>query len=552
MPQDSLLIAFLISYYLGQFVNPSLQAIRGTASTILAYTVCQLFPETQLLSGEVHELGFHYDFVFKHPIDPHFLILIEETMRGIIKDGCSLIEREMMRENAVDFLIHRNQPLKAELVAATPYNIVRLIELNGFIDTAPRWFTDTTLEANAFKLLGFETITYHLPNLEPFPAIRFSGIAFHDKQQLKQFSKRQKIEKSHDHRPLISLMELFSTDENLNSFEHTWLPKGIAVSENLLNLWRQVALKQQAAIVSTPQFVNHSLLNKSETFPTEHIWLETTDNKDFYTPPQTPALAHALLFKSKSRHISELPIRYTEIKKIYTNPIIKTILWGMLKTSCYQSDFTHSFCTNEQLQKEIISSLQFIDRIVTILGFRCQWNLSPQGTKYAGTKKQWSQTLDLMCQALEICDFDYNQEPHNSHFAGPKIEVKLLDLAERAWPGPEIAIDFHVPTSLGLSYTNNKSQKATPIMLRQSIFGPLERLIALLIEKEAGVLPLWLTPEQVRVIAVDNTQHSYVKTLLTTLQQAGFRANCDLRSEPQGCSLGTRIHDVENAKVPYA
>jgi threonyl-tRNA synthetase len=144
------------------------------------------------------------------------------------------------------------------------------------------------------------------------------------------------------------------------------------------------------------------------------------------------------------------------------------------------------------------------------------------------------------------------EEPHETAFAGPRIEGKLLDLLGRSWSGPELAVDFQIPTRLGLKYSKGLDQKIQPLMVRCSVFGPLERLIALLIEKDAGVLPLWLAPEQVRIIAVGQNQHLYAKELLVVLQQQGIKATCDLRSGPGAGALGPRIHEVECAKVPYA
>jgi threonyl-tRNA synthetase len=304
--------------------------------------------------------------------------------------------------------------------------------------------------------------------------------------------------------------------------------------------------------VITPQFLKDDFLKKCGALPVENFTVEIGCDDSDYALSSTTSETHASLFASKTRYETELPIRFSEVKEIYNEQVIKTRLLGMLKTPSQLIDFIHSFCSPEQIYDELIYWLQFIDKMVTIMSFRCQWHLYSRGEKSVGTQRQWDQTLDLMRKALDACGLSYVQESHETAFAGPRIEGKLLDLLGRSWSGPELAIDFQIPTRLGLKYSKGLDQKIQPVMLRCSVFGPLERLIALLIEKDAGVLPLWLAPEQVRIIAVGQNQHLYAKELLVALQQVGVKATCDLRSGPGAGALGPRIHEVECAKVPYA
>lgn len=533
-------------------MEPSLQALRNTAAELLAFIVCKFFPDTQLLSGGADELGFHYDFVVNFPEDPYFITKIEEAMRGLVKEEYPFSKREMMRENAAELFAHRNQPLKGDIVAAQPYNIVQLIEFGGFLDVAPSEYTEFTRDVAAFKIFDVENITYYTPQHGHFPAVRISGIAFHDKQQLKKFTKQLKIETEGDHRVLAKAMELFVCDDNVSKLSGSWLPKGCLMLETLLD-WRKNEIQKMGVLpVITPQFLKEDFLKKCGDLPAQNFIAEVICDDSDYAASQTPSETHAALFASKTRYETELPIRFSEVREIYTDQVLKTRLFGMLKTPSHLIDFIHSFCSPEQIYEELIYWLQFIDKMVTIMSFRCEWHLFSRGDKSAGTKRQWDQTLDLMRKALDACGLSYVQESHETAFAGPRIEGRFLDLLGRSWNGPELAIDFQIPERLGLNYSKGQDQKIQPVMVRCSVFGPLERLIALLIEKNAGVLPLWLAPEQVRIIAVGQNQHSYAKELLTALQQNGIKATCDLRSGPGAGALGLRIHEVECAKVPYA
>lgn len=532
-------------------MEPSLLAIRYTAAELLAFTISKFFPDTQLLSGGADEFGFHYDFVVNFPDDPFFITKIEEAMRGLVKEEFSLTKREMMRENAAELFSYRNQPLKGDLVAAQPYNIVQLIEFADFLDIAPPEYSEPS-DVVAFRIFDVENISYYTPQHGHFPAIRISGIAFHDKQQLKKFTKQLKIETESDHRVLAQAMELFLCDDTISKFSGAWLPKGCTMRETLLS-WRRNEINKMGVLsVITPQLLKEDYFKKCGTFPTQNFNAEIRCDDSAYLASQTASETHAALFASKTRYETELPIRFSEVKEIYNEQVIKTRLFGLLKTPSQLIDFIHSFCSQEQIYEELISWLQFIDKMVTIMSFRCEWYLFTQEDKPVGTKRQWDQTLDLMRKALDVCGLPFIEESNETARVGPKIEGKFLDLLGRSWSGPELAIDFQIPSRLGLKYSKGHDQKIQPSMLRSTIFGPLERLIALLIEKNAGILPLWLAPEQVRIIAVSQNQHLYAKELLAVMQQEGIKATCDLRSGPGAGALGSRIHEVECAKVPYA
>lgn len=525
---------------------------RYTAAELLAYTVCHLFPDAKLLAGGVNEFGFYYDFVFDYPIDDNFVTLIEENMRGFAKKALPISRREMMRENAAGFFEHLGQSFKAALVSGAAYNVLELIEIDGFFDLAPSCPLETTEDAGLFKIFDVEKLSYHLEELGLCSALRITGEVFSDKQQLKRFVKQQKADLEAGHRVLVQSMGLFALNEEMSELSHSWLPNGVAIRTALLDGLRREDQKAGVLQVETPGFLKSGFLKKSFDSPLRKSRFDCSWEDQEYRASQSPVEAHACLFKAKLRHLCEMPVRYGEVKEIFVDGVWRSALFGMLSTPSQLTDFMHAFCAPQQLYAEIISSLQFIGKMVTILGLRCQWSLCSRRIKSGVSPKQWDQTLALMRQALEECNCTYTEDLGDSVPSGPLLKGKFQDLSGRWWSGPQIGVDFHVPTQQKLCYVNAEGEKTTPLLLKRTVFGSLERLIALLIEKEGGVLPLWLAPEQVRVIAVGDGRQDYANLVLLQLQQAGVRAAGDLRSNSLGCSLGMKIHDCERARVPYA
>lgn len=528
-----------------------LNLVRQTASVLLGLSIHKLFPSAQLISAGVNELGFFYDFISDVPLNSSVLVLLEETMRFHAKEAYFMVPREMMRENAADFFLHRQQPFIAEKIELSSYNIVQLVEIGDWIDRAPLEYAESTDCVSIFKLYDVEEISF-LSEGEEFSAYRVTGEVFRDKQQSKKFTKRLKEQKEIGSQVLVKAMELFLVDPSITELQNVWLPKGKAMLDLILSLWRREWERAGVFEVKTPALVKKSLLKENDKAPSREVFFEVANEIDDYRVMQSPVEAHARLYQLKSRQEFDLPIRYSEVKDVYLEDASMTQLGGILKSPSQLMDFIHSFCAFEQLGEELISSLQFIKKVGNILGLGCQWSLCLRKGKSAIRQKLWDQAVTFMREALTTSDCVYTEDSQESAITGPFLRGDFCDRLGRKWSGPQISVDFQLPTRLGLCYINSEGQGKTPILLKVSSFGPLERLIALLLEKEEGRLPLWLTPEQVRIISVGDALGPYARSVLRKLQQAGVRTSGDLRSHSLGCSLGMKIHEFENAKVPYA
>jgi threonyl-tRNA synthetase len=313
----------------------------------------------------------------------------------------------------------------------------------------------------------------------------------------------------------------------------------------LRNWWYEEHRRQGFVSLTTPAFVKTSQLRKfGEEGGQELPVLSVSDFDRVILPSRSPL--HALYFRTHLHSYRELPVRYAECAQVY-NLKKDGELWGIFNTLFVEADAAHIFCSAEQVEKELISSLQFIDKITKILGFELYWCLGGRASKSAGTLRQWEAMTLQMQRAFEACNFECFLDKEAPSFAGPVAQAYVVDALGREWKGPRLAIDFNYTERLGLRYQAATDSMEMPIMLIRTIFGSLERWIALLLEHFGGMLPLWLAPEQVRVLSVGEGCKEYAETVASALENKGLRVGVDFRPE----QLGKKIHQCENKRIPY-
>lgn len=524
--------------------------LRQSAAALLAYAVTELFPEVILVEGRVTEFGLYYDFIADQPIDSNAIPLIEEKVRGLVKENLTVHALDMMRENAAQLFEHKNQSVKAQFVLEARENIVQILRIEKFYDYCPPPYIVETGEINAFKILKIEPVKQYFAALgDDVNVIRIRAVAFPEKDRLKKHVKSVQQAKKVDHRRLGKEMNLFSPYEEASGCSWFWLPNGVAFQEVLLSLWQKMHKKQRFHFLKSPIFIKESLIKKSGLFDftPEIINAPFTelDGLSYVVPPcLTPS--HARMFQANLHSYKELPIRYAECA------VVSSIgkdgsLWGLLNNRLTLSDFAHIFCSPVQLETELISSLQFIDKFIKMFDFEYHWNLGGRGQKFAGTLNQWKKAHDSFVNAFEKCGFTYSYHENESKFSGPFAEALLIDSIGREWKGPRISVDFNTPERFGLRYQGPDDEMHAPIMLVRSLFGSVERFTAVLVEHFAGQFPFWLAPEQVRVIPVLEKNVSYADEVCKAFDECGYRTSVDYRLE----QLGSKIHSAENEMVPY-
>lgn len=529
----------------------SLQALRQSAAELLACAFCELFPKAQLVNGTSTGTGFYYDFIFNQQIDEQALSLLEERMRAIIHQNLPVQTLDMMRENAAVYFLHSGQKLKAELTADIPANIVQVLKMGNFIDICEAPYMTATKEISAIKLQGMNQTTVYHSRLGPLEVLRIHGTAFHEQYAMKQFLKRAEKAKKQDHRRLGPEMLLYSSPHDTDTC--LWEPKGCLLRQLLQDFWKHEHKGLRLLPLSTPRIASATLLETALT--KEALRKKKSNPSDILSLPfeglpyavcPDPTLLHARACSSTLYTHRQLPISYYEFVDIGdTTP--RHQQWGLFTTRTYTSDLTQILCTPEQVAQELISCLQFIDKIIKILGFEHQWYLSTREQIPARYKGEWRLAYDQLAAAMKHCGLDHSLNKQTGAPYGPQAELRLTDAWGQQWKGPYVTVNALLTEDIELRYYDEQDQARKLTMLTRSIFGSLERFIGILIEHYHGELPLWISPEQVRLIPIAHRNAEYTKHVEATMASAGFRTCVDDRPD----ALGTKIHAAEKQKVPF-
>lgn len=516
---------------------PKMHALRQSAAELLACSAVMLFPKTHLIGSATSDIGFYYDFVFAQPIDEQILIIIEEQIRSLIKKKLPIRCLEMLRENAVDFLLHHKLAARAEVLEGNEEGIVQIFEMGNFVDSAIGPFVETSEETGVVKLQAFQTFDAYFEELGDVTVTRIIGTSFPDNYELKRFLKRAEQAKKRDHRRLGPEMNLFSLMGDETTGCWLWHSKGAALRDLLIDSLKKAPYCQNVIKIATPLNAPSGsllqILNKSGLKGLENELLD-------------PSTFHALNFKTQRFNESNLPIGYQEIV-LRSESILSSEPWGLFNTPTSTFDLTHLFCSKEQIESQLISCLQFIEKFIKIFGFEHRWYLQVKGAGSKDSKSFWKKSIDYLSQALTACGIEYTLDTQSPMRYGPRAEVKFIDSLEREWTGPFIGIDITHPERLGLRYQGNDDHEYIPVMIVCSLYSSIERFIALMIEHYAGVLPLWLTPEQVRVIPLSKNNAGYANKISAQLVQAGFRSKSDFHPG----TLGEKVHLAEAEKIPF-
>lgn len=465
--------------------------LRRSAAELLAMVLVDLFPGAVLAESTTTEFGFFCDVIATQPIDDYALPLIEEKMRGFAKQNLEVRALDMMREVAVNFLEHKKQPLRADAVRQAHENIVSLIQIGEFCDYCSQPYISGTKDVEHFKILKIDEVVRFIPEEGQVAVKRIFGTVSTDKQSLKGLIKAIQAGKKVDHTKLPKEMKFFSQNSDISDLAWVWESKGIKIKRALTDWWEKEHQEQRFRLVSTPPFMKKSLADKAGLFgDSSHAPVFEIDG-EFYLIPPTVAPSHIVLFQEKNYKLSELPIRIAELSPSIL-PLENQNLWGVFNSRVVSADFAHIFCAPEHLTEEIISSLQFIDKIIKMFGFEYYWCIKGRAQKFAGTTNRWDKAMASMESAFQHCSFDYQNNAEETAYAGPVAIAKLIDSSGREWEGPNVGLDFNLPAKFSLQYQNADGKKHVPLMIFRSVFGSLERFIALMLENKSGSLPAWL------------------------------------------------------------
>jgi len=517
-----------------------------TTSHILAQAVKRLFPDVKLGIGPSIENGFYYDFYTEKPFTPDDLTKIEKEMKKIIKDDYKLERFEKSKEEAKEIL--KNEPFKLELLEEISENTVSFYKQGEFIDLCQGPHLESTGQVKFFKLLSIAS-SYWKGDENRESMQRIYGISFETEEELKNYLNFLKEAKERDHRVLGQKLDLFSIHPEYGSGLIFWHPKGSIVRKIIEDFWKEVHLKNGYQLLYTPHIADSILWEKSGhySFYKDYMFppMEVNKDKKFQLKPMNCPF-HIIIYQTKTRSYKELPLRWAELGTVYRYEK-QGVLHGLLRVRGFTQDDAHIFCTTSQLKEEISKIIDLVFFFLKSFGFSdFSVFLSTRPEKFVGTVENWEIATKTLESSLKEKGIAYEIDPGEGVFYGPKIDVKINDCIGRQWQCSTIQVDFNIPEKFEVKFIDEDGKEKTPILIHRAILGSLERFFGVLIEHYKGNFPLWLAPEQIRILPITERHNEYSKKTEAKLKE-NFRVSVDLRNE----KIGKKIRDAEEEKVPY-
>lgn len=523
----------------------NLEALRHSASHVMADAVKQLYPRVKLGIGPAIENGFYYDFEREEPFTPEDLIKIEEKMREIIKADEEFKKEIITKKEAKD--LFKKEPYKLELIKEIKDEMVGIYRHGKFVDLCKGPHVKSTGQVKAFKLLSIAGAYWRGNENNPMLQ-RIYGAAFETGDELKGYLKVVEERKLRDHRKLGKQLHYFSMSDEIGAGLVLYHPKGAMLRTIIEDYIKKEHIKRGYQLVIGPHILKSDIWIRSGHYDyyKENMYIFKVDKQEFAIKPMN-CPGHMLVYKSRIRSYRDLPLRLFELGTVYRNEK-GGVLHGLLRVRGFTQDDAHIFCLKEQLQDEIGGVIDFVKETLIAFGFsEFQAEISTRPPKYIGAESDWKGATDILKKTLDGKNLAYQINEGEGAFYGPKIDIKLKDALGRPWQCATIQCDFALPERFDLAFVDKDGRKARPAMIHRVILGSLERFIGALMEHYGCAFPLWLAPEQVRVIPITSSQVEFSKKVVDSLKQNEIRATLDERLE----KMQKKIRDAEMEKIPY-
>ncbi|TDY02715.1 threonine--tRNA ligase [Thiohalophilus thiocyanatoxydans] len=524
-----------------------LEVIRHSTAHLLAQAVKELFPDAQVTIGPVIEDGFYYDFAYENGFSESDLEKIEQKMAELAKQDIPVERTVMPREEAVEFFRQMGEEYKAKIIEDIPKGEeLSLYRQGDFIDLCRGPHVPSTGRLKAFKLMKLAG-AYWRGDSKNEMLQRVYGTAWPDKKQLKGYLHRLEEAEKRDHRKLGRQQDLFHTQEEAPGMVF-WHDKGWTLYQQVEQYIRARLREHDYEEVRTPQVVDRSLWEKSGHWDKFQHMMFTTESEDrHYAVKPMNCPCHVQIFNQGLKSYRDLPLRMGEFGSCHRNEPSGT-LHGLMRVRGFTQDDAHIFCTEDQIQPEVSAFIDLLFEVYRDFGFEeVLIKLSTRPEQRVGSDEVWDKAEHALERALNDKGLEWDLQPGEGAFYGPKIEFSLKDSLGRVWQCGTIQVDFSMPGRLGAEYVGEDGDRHTPVMLHRAILGSLERFIGILIEEYAGAFPAWLAPEQVVVMGITDKQAETVKKIEKTLRARGLRAKADLRNE----KIGFKIREHTLQRIPY-
>jgi len=528
--------------------NPEgVEILRHSTSHLLAHAVKELFPDAQVTIGPVIEDGYYYDFSYKRPFTPEDLAAIEKRMAEIVKRDVKVERQEMPRDEAVKFFAAMGEKYKAEIIASIPSNEpISLYRQDNFIDLCRGPHVPSTGKLKVFKLMKVAG-AYWRGDSKNEMLQRIYGTAWAKKEEQDQYLHRLEEAEKRDHRKLGRQLDLFHMQDEAPGMVF-WHANGWVIWQAIEQYMRGLLTEANYHEVKTPQVMDRVLWERSGHWENYREYMFTTESekRDYAVKPMN-CPGHVQIFNQGVKSYRDLPLRIAEFGSCHRNEP-SGALHGLMRVRGFVQDDAHIFCTEEQIQDEAGAFIDLLRRVYADFGFeQILIKLSTRPEKRIGDDAVWDRAEAALKATLDGKGLEWDLNPGEGAFYGPKIEFSLKDSLGRVWQCGTLQLDFALPGRLGAEYVAEDNTRRTPVMLHRAILGSLERFIGILIEHYAGAMPVWLAPVQAVVMNISEAQAVHVAKTAETLKKAGFRVEADLRNE----KISYKIREHSLQKLPF-
>ena len=520
--------------------------LRHTASHVMAQAVKRLWPEAKLAIGPAIDKGFYYDIDMEHTLTPEDLGKIEKEMSRIVKENLPITKSVMSRQEAIEFFKSKNEDYKVELIEDLPEDAVISCYAQGdFIDLCAGPHVASTGKVKAFKLQSIAG-AYWRGDEKNKMLQRIYGTAFEKKEELDAYLHLLEEAAKRDHRKLGKELGLFVIKEEGPGFPF-FLPKGMALRNELENFWREVHHDFEYDEIRTPIILNKQLWETSGHWEhyRENMYTTIIDDEEYAIKPMN-CPGGILVYQNEMHSYRDLPLRYAELGLVHRHEL-SGALHGLFRVRAFTQDDAHVFMLPEQMQSELMKVIELFDRIYSQFGLKYHVELSTKPDNAMGDDAIWEAATEALRNAIEAKGIDYVINPGDGAFYGPKLDYHIEDSLGRTWQCGTIQLDMNLPERFNVEYIGEDGQKHRTIMIHRACFGSMERFIGILTEHYAGAFPTWLAPVQVKVLPISEKHVEYANQLAKQMRHDYVRVEVDDRNE----KIGYKIRQAQMEKVPY-
>ena len=526
-----------------------LEILRHSTAHIMALAVRELYgDQVKVAIGPAIEDGFYYDFDRDKPFSPDDFAEIEAKMAEIVAARLPFVREEMSRDEAIRFFSGLGERYKVELLQDMDVDRVSLYGHGSFVDLCRGPHVPDASWLKVFKLLRVAG-SYWRGDEKREMLTRIYGTAFADKKDLQQYLTRLEEARKRDHRKLGKQLGLFTIQDQIGPGLILWQPRGALLRRLLEDYWKDEHYRNGYQLLYTPHIARQDLWKTSGhlDFYSENMYAAMEIDEVLYQLKPMNCPFHIGVYNADKHSYREFPIRWCELGTVYRYERTGA-LHGLMRVRGFTQDDAHIFCRPDQLEEEIFNIIDLNLHVLSTFGFdQYEVYLSTRPEKSVGSDEHWEMATQALKLALEKKSLQYQLDPGEGVFYGPKIDIKIKDQLGRSWQCSTIQVDFNLPERFAMTYTGDDGGEHRPIMIHRALMGSLERFIGVLIEHYAGAFPLWLAPEQARVINITDAQAHYCDDVYARLRALGVRVEKDVRNE----KLNYKIREAQLMKVPY-